>query len=119
LGFGKSFLIGVAQAFSIIPGISRSGATIASGVLLGLDEKKAMKFAFLMSIPIVFGANILAIGNKTLPSELIWASLVSFVVGLLTIHVMFKHVLVSRKNFKWFGIYCILLALALGGYLIL
>jgi len=47
-----------------------------------LNEKNAMKFAFLMAIPIVFGANILIIGNNTLPSELIWATLVSFVIGL-------------------------------------
>jgi len=79
-----------------------------------LNEKNAMKFAFLMAIPIVFGANILIIGNNTLPSELIWATLVSFVIGLLSIHVLFKYVLVKRKNFRWFGIYCLLLALVLG-----
>jgi undecaprenyl-diphosphatase len=114
LSFGKAFLIGIAQALSIIPGISRSGATISSGVLLGLKEKNAMKFAFLMSIPIIFGANILAIGNQTLPSELIWATLVSFFVGLLSIHVIFKWILTKKKNFRWFGLYCLLLALGIG-----
>ena len=114
LGYGKAFLIGIAQALAIVPGISRSGATISSGVLLGLDEKHAMKFAFLMAIPVIFGANILVIGNNTLPPEMIWAALVSFVVGLLSIHVVFKYILTNRKNFRWFGIYCLLLALALG-----
>ena len=113
LSYWKSFLIGIAQAIAIIPGISRSGATISSGVLLGLKEREAMKFSFLMSIPVIFGASILSIGNKTLQPELILATLVSFVVGLLTIHLMFKFVLVKRKNFRWFGAYCILLALVL------
>jgi len=111
LNYKKSFLIGCTQALAIVPGISRSGATISSGILFGLSEKKAMTFAFLMAIPIILGANILVIGNQTLPSELIWATLVSFIVGLASIHVVFKYVLINRKNFRWFGIYCILLAL--------
>jgi undecaprenyl-diphosphatase len=119
LGFGKALLIGVAQAFAIVPGISRSGATVTSGILLGLSERNAMRFGFIMSIPVIFGANILVVGSRTLPSEMIWATLVSFLVGLLSIHVVFRYVLVSRKNFRWFGIYCLLLALALGVYLFL
>jgi len=110
----KAFLIGCAQALAIVPGISRSGATVSSGILFGLNEKKAMTFAFLMSIPIIFGANILVIGNQTLPSELIWATFVSFIVGLMSIHVVFKYILINRKNFRWFGLYCLLLALSLG-----
>ncbi len=108
------FLVGCAQVFALFPGISRSGATISSGLLLGLDEKSAMKFSFLMSIPIIFGANILVIGNNTLPSSLVWATLVSFVVGLLTIHILYKWVLTSRRNLKWFAIYALLLAAGLG-----
>ncbi|MCH7567951.1 MAG: undecaprenyl-diphosphate phosphatase [Nanoarchaeota archaeon] len=118
LGYGNAFLIGIAQALSIVPGISRSGATISSGVLLGLNEKNAMRFAFLMSIPVIFGANIIFIGNQTLPKELIWATLVSFIVGLASIHVIFKYVLIFKKNFRWFGIYCLLLALAIGIWLL-
>jgi undecaprenyl-diphosphatase len=119
IGYGKAFLVGIAQALAIVPGISRSGATISSGVLLGLKEKSAMKFAFLMSIPVIFGANIFVIGNQTLPSELIWATLVSFVVGLLSIHVVFKYVLTKRENFRWFAIYCLLLASGLGVWILL
>lgn len=114
LGYSKAFLVGIAQALAIVPGISRSGSTISAGVLLGLDEKHAMKFAFLMAIPVIFGANILVIGNNTLPPEMIWAALVSFVVGLLSIHIVFKYVLTNRKNFRWFAVYCLLLALGLG-----
>jgi len=119
LGYGRTFLIGIAQAFSLVPGISRSGATMSLGVLLGLNEKNAMKFAFLMSIPVIFGANILAIGNTALPTELIWATLLSFVVGLVSIHVVFKYVLINRKNFRWFAAYCLLLALGLGIWILI
>ena len=116
---GNSFMIGVAQIFSLFPGISRSGSTIGAGYLFGLDEKKAIKFSFLMSIPIILGANILTIGGRTLPSELIWATLVSFVVGLGTIHLLYGKVLVARKNLKWFASYALVLALIIFGYLII
>jgi len=118
LDFRKSLFVGFAQALAIVPGISRSGSTIASGVLLGLNEKDAMRFSFLLSIPIIFGANLLTIGNNTLSPDLIWASLVSFVVGLITIHLMFNYLLVKREYFKWFGIYCILLGLVVFGFVL-
>jgi len=113
LKFSKAFTIGIAQALAIIPGISRSGATISSGVLLGLNEKNAMKFAFLLSIPVIFGANIITIGSQKLPNELIWATLVSFLVGLLSIHLIFRYFLTNRKNFRWFALYCFALAIVI------
>ena len=119
LGFGRAFVIGFAQAVAIFPGISRSGSTISSGLLLGLNEKDAIKFSFLMAIPIIFGAGIVEIGNNKLPSELIWATLVAFLVGLFTIHLMLKVVLNSRKNLRWFAIYCLLLAIGIGLFLLL
>ncbi len=118
LGYFDSFLIGIAQAISILPGISRSGATISSGILLGLDARAAARFSFLMSVPIIFGANILVIGNQTLPSDLIWATLVAFLVGLGTMHFLFKVVLTNKKNLRWFGLYALLLALGIGVYLV-
>ncbi len=118
LGLKESFLIGCAQIASLIPGISRSGMTISSGVLLGIEEKKALRFSFLMSIPIIFGANILVIGNNRLNSDLIWATLVSFIVGLLMIHLLYNYVLTTKRNLRWFGIYALLLAFLIAGYLI-
>jgi len=115
-GYGKSLLVGCAQVFALFPGISRSGSTISSGLLLGLDEKAAMKFSFLMSVPVIFGANILTIGNNTLPPTLIWATLVSFVVGLATIHLLYKYILTTRKNLRWFAIYALILAIGSGIY---
>lgn len=113
LGYGKSFLIGCAQILALFPGVSRSGATIGAGLLSGLTEKDALKFSFLMSIPIIFGANILVIGNNTLPPSMIWATLVSFVVGLITIHVLYGYVLTKRENLKWFALYTFLLAIGI------
>jgi undecaprenyl-diphosphatase len=113
LNFPIVLMIGFAQALAIIPGISRSGVTISTAILLGLSEKKAMKFSFLMAIPIIFGASLISLGTESLSPDLIWATLVSFVVGLITIHFLFNYILISRKNFRWFGIYCLLLALFL------
>jgi undecaprenyl-diphosphatase len=113
LNIKNSLFIGMAQIFTLLPGISRSGTTISAGLLSGLKEKTALKFSFLMSIPIIFGANILIIGNQTLPPELIWATLVSFLVGLATLHILYKHILTNRKNLRWFGAYTLLLALIL------
>jgi len=113
-GFWNAFLVGVTQVFALFPGVSRSGSTIGSGLLLGLDEKATLKFSFLMSIPIIFGANILVIGNNTLPSNLIWATIVSFAIGLLTIYLLYEKILVNRRNLRWFGVYALALALVLG-----
>ncbi|HLC32068.1 MAG TPA: undecaprenyl-diphosphate phosphatase [Candidatus Nanoarchaeia archaeon] len=119
-GFGgwKAFLIGCAQAFAILPGVSRSGSTIASGLLLGLNEKEAVRFSFLMAIPIIFGAGLLELGNSRLPPAYLWATLVAFGVGLATIHLLLRFLGRSRKNLRWFALYALLLALGLGTYLL-
>lgn len=119
LSWAGALFVGCAQALAIFPGISRSGSTISAGLLSGLKEQDAVKFSFLMSAPVIFGASILEIGNNKLPSEFLWATLLSFAVGLITIHFMLKIVVSSRKNLRWFALYCLLLALAIGLYLIL
>src|SRR3989344_8460836 len=105
----RVLLIGFAQAVSILPGVSRSGSTISSGILLGLDEKSAMRFSFLMSIPVVLGASLVTLGNTKLSLSFLPASLVSFVVGFLAIHFVFTKGLNKRKNFVLFGLYCLIL----------
>lgn len=118
LNYKNSLIIGISQIFSIFPGISRSGTTISTGLLLGLKEKTALKFSFLISIPIIFGANIITIGNQTLPPELIWATLVSFMIGLIMLHLMYKYILTTKKNLRWFGIYALTLSLIIALILI-
>lgn len=118
-GWFDAIWIGFAQVLAILPGISRSGSTISAGLLRGLDEKSAMKFSFLMSIPVIFGAGILEIGNSKLPSDLIWATLLAFLIGLATIHLLLKFISRSKKNLRWFALYALLLALGIVIYLIL
>ena len=113
LNVWDAVLIGLAQIASLFRGISRSGSTISAGLLRGLDEKTAVTFSFLMSIPIVLGANILELGGASLPREFLLPMLVSFIVGLGTIHVFIRFVLTSRKNLRWFGIYVLIVAACL------
>lgn len=118
LGYKRALLIGLAQVLSLFRGISRSGTTISSGLLLGLSEKNAVKFSFLLSIPIVLGANLLEIGSNRLPSSFLWATLVSFAVGILTIHLSFTYVLNNKKNLRWLGAYVALLTISIWIWLI-
>ena len=115
LNVKNSFLIGIAQAFSIIPAISRSGATIFTGVKLGIDKKKCAEFSFLLSIPAILGANVLEISthatklqyDSTL--EYLAGFIVAFVVGFATIGVVMK--LLRERKFKFFGYYAVVLGL--------
>jgi undecaprenyl-diphosphatase len=109
--FRDSVAIGIAQVFALFPGVSRSGSTLSVGLLSGLKEKSALKFSFLMSIPIIFGANVFELGNKSLPGNMIWATIVSFAVGLLTIHILYNFVLTSKKILRYFAAYAMLLFL--------
>ena len=55
VSFSNSVIIGISQAIAMLPGISRSGATISTSVLLGIDRTRAAKFSFLMVVPLIFG----------------------------------------------------------------
>ncbi len=112
LGFGKVFMIGIGQAFALIPGVSRSGSTITAGRLLGLDRVSAARFSFLLGIPAMAGATILE-SREILGSlgdgSFYWGFMGSLVVGLLTIHFFLR--LMFKINFIFFAIYRSLLAL--------
>jgi len=103
--------IGAAESISILPGVSRSGSTIAAGLWLGLTREDAARFSFLLAIPAILGAGLLEGMKLSKPHEIsgdLWllcaiAMPVSFVVGLLAIHVLLKAV---RSNlFSSFGWY--------------
>lgn len=112
LSFKLAFFIGIAQVASLFRGISRSGSTICSGSLMGLDQRKAARFSFLLSIPIILGANLLTTSTATLPLSYLAPMVVSFIVGFATIHILLKVVLTSKKNLRWFGFYVLLVSLA-------
>lgn len=92
LTYRQAFLIGLAQAFALLPGISRSGSTIVAGLAVGLDRYSAATFSFLLAIPAILGAGLIeAIDviqqgeTATPPSILLAGALVAFVVGLASL----------------------------------
>jgi len=106
----SSIIIGISQAIAIIPGISRSGATISTAVLLGIDKENAAKFSFLMVVPLIFGkvlkdltsSEVLASNNEIL--SLIFGFIFAFITGILACKWMIK--LVKNSKLKYFSIYC-------------
>jgi undecaprenyl-diphosphatase len=114
-----ALVIGIAQTIAILPGISRSGATISTSVLLGIDRERAARFSFLMVVPLIIGKmskDILS-GEITYSSEilipLITGFIASFLTGLVACFWMIK--LVKNSNLTYFSIYCIIVAfIALG-----
>lgn len=110
-GLGRALLIGVAQACAILPGISRSGSTIAAALWTGLARAEAARFSFLLSIPAVGGALVLQLLDKpsTSPGEagrLLLAGLVAFGVGLMAIR--WTKLAVIQAHFWKFGFYCLI-----------
>ena len=124
VGFLDAIIVGVSQAIAILPGISRSGATISTCVLLGIDRSKAARFSFLMVVPLIFGkiAKDLLDGEfEALESGqallLVIGFVAAFVTGLFACTWMIR--LVKAAELKWFSWYCFAvaaLAIAAGLY---
>jgi undecaprenyl-diphosphatase len=118
--FRNAFIVGVSQAVAILPGISRSGATISTSVLLGVDKTKAARFSFLMVVPLIIGKmgkDILS-GELSLESENIFAMgagfIASFIAGLAACTWMIQ--IVKKSKLSYFAIYCLLVGLVAIGY---
>ena len=109
----KGFNIGLAQALAIIPGISRSGVTICTGLTMGLSTKEAARFSFLLAIPAISGAGILTamdIDKISLGMDVIFVGfLSSFLVGWAALKWLLN--LLKTGKFHWFGVYCLLLGI--------
>jgi len=110
-----SFIIGIAQALSVLPAISRSGATIATGMMLGNKKSEIAKFSFLMVLVPIIGANILEMSSSDFTKEgtsflvIAVGFIVAFVSGYLACKWMIN--IVKKGNLKWFAIYCILIGI--------
>jgi undecaprenyl-diphosphatase len=110
VGFLNAFIVGISQAIAILPGISRSGATISTSVLLGIDREKATRFSFLMVVPLIFGKmakdilddGISISGDNSL--ALIVGFTAAFLSGLVACKWMIS--LVKRAKLKYFAYYC-------------
>jgi len=107
----KSFIIGIAQAFAIFPGISRSGSTIVTGMALGLNREKVAKFSFILSIPAIIGASILKI-NDILENPISNAEFLNLFIGALIafisgyVAIIWLLDVVRKGKLEWFGYYC-------------
>ncbi|MDR9456011.1 MAG: undecaprenyl-diphosphate phosphatase [Salegentibacter sp.] len=116
VSFSNAFVIGVSQAISILPGISRSGATISTSVLLGNDKTKAARFSFLMVVPLIVGKIVkdLLDGNlaesTTEASVLIVGFIAAFIAGLAACTWMIT--LVKKSKLSYFAIYCFVVGVA-------
>ena len=106
----NSILIGIAQAIAILPGISRSGATICTSVLLGVDREKAARFSFLMVVPLILGKMAKDMLSGDLATEstnilpLIFGFIAAFITGLAACKWMIR--LVKKSQLKYFAYYC-------------
>jgi len=112
VSFTNALVIGFAQAIAMLPGISRSGATISTSVLLGNDKSKAARFSFLMVVPLIFGkiAKDIMSGDLTYDAQnftsLSAGFIAAFVAGLLACTWMIK--LVKKSQLKYFSFYCVI-----------
>ncbi|MDP5228750.1 MAG: undecaprenyl-diphosphate phosphatase [Cellulophaga sp.] len=115
VSFKNAFLVGISQAIAMLPGISRSGATISTSVLLGVDKTKAARFSFLMVVPLIFGK----IAKDIMGGDLIFTGenniamgagfIAAFVAGLAACTWMIK--LVKKSKLSYFAIYCFIVGL--------
>jgi undecaprenyl-diphosphatase len=110
--FSDAFIIGISQAIAILPGISRSGATISTSVILKIDREKAARFSFLMVVPLIIGKMILDIASGDIANSSISAItlsigfLASLITGILACVWMIK--IVKNAKLKYFAIYCLI-----------
>jgi len=111
----NSILIGIAQGIAVMPGISRSGATIATGILRGLDKELAVRFSFLLAIPAILGASAIKLHKITqgiTGSEagyFLAGGITAMLAGIAAIKILLK--LVKDNKLYAFGLYCICMAL--------
>tara|TARA_B100000768_G_scaffold6981_1_gene7818 strand:+ start:4082 stop:4873 length:792 start_codon:yes stop_codon:yes gene_type:complete len=116
VSFFDAIIIGLSQAVAIIPGISRSGATISTAVLLGVDKEKAAKFSFLMVVPLIIGKilkDLLDGGDLFVQSSVLELSagfFAAFITGIFACKWMIK--IVKNSKLKYFSIYCFVVGLS-------
>ena len=123
LSYKTAFLIGMFQVLALVPGTSRSGATIIGGIILGASRFIAAEFSFFLSIPVMFGASALKVvkfGFKFSQNEIIillTGMIVAFIVSIISIKFLLQYI--KNHDFKVFGWYRIILGIIVIGYFVL
>jgi len=113
--YKNAFFIGIAQALAVLPGISRSGATISTGLLLGNKRPEVAKFSFLMVLLPIIGENFLDITSGEMAASsigttpLLVGSVAAFITGLLACTWMLR--IVKRGKLIWFAVYCAIIGI--------
>lgn len=113
-GWWRALLIGIAQGLAITPGISRSGATIATGMMTGLRAEEAARFSFLISIPAILGAVVLNLNDmmhlfELSPGVMIAGFLGALISGYLALGLLMM--LIRRRRLPLFAAYCVIIGL--------
>ncbi len=111
-----ALIVGCMQLVAIIPGISRSGTVLTGGALRGFSRKFAVKFAFIMSIPVILGANIFSVADAVregVDPSMVLPCIVGVLMAMLSgiAAIKFMNMLIRRRNFRPFVIYCTLAGL--------
>ena len=120
VSYRSAFVIGLAQMVAMLPGISRSGATISTSVLLGIDKSQSARFSFLMVVPLILGkvAKDILSGDISFESAQIGAMgagfVAAFIAGLVACTWMIK--LVRQSKLTYFAIYCLIVGLIAIGW---
>ena len=122
---GRALMIGLAQTFALIPGVSRSGSTIITGRVMGLDSKSAAKYSFLASLPImiaVCGKSLLSSSSRAYIASnlgmLLLSNLVAFISGLIALQIVMKY-FKKENSIPSFGVYRVILAVGIFASLML
>jgi undecaprenyl-diphosphatase len=107
----KSLIMGVSQGISIIPGISRSGATVSTGMFLGIKKQNLIKLSFLMSIPAIIGAFIFESKGLSFenPLALVLGSLTALVLGYFALKFIIR--IIEKGRFHYFAYYCLVVGI--------
>jgi undecaprenyl-diphosphatase len=115
IGYLDSFIIGIAQAFAVLPAISRSGATIATGMMMGNKKSDIARFSFLMVLVPIIGANIVEMrsGDFSTEGTSVWIIIIGFLTAFVSGYFACKWMiqLVKKGNLMWFALYCIVVGI--------
>jgi len=109
-----ALIIGIFQAFALVPGFSRSGFTLVAALIVGMKKSDAFRFSFLIAIPAILGAFLLKLPDMTMESGIglyMTGFMVAMVVGFFALYLL--KLILKQSKLYWFGIYCFILALFL------